>query len=173
MRNCCGCVKMQTGVMTIGSIGMIASIVALVCQFLFMAYQKVIMKNHDDQVGINLFTFVLIMGIVVCFFKLISDCLLIYGASKQTTREVAVWLAINLCTIIYVFIIMVFIYDLLANHDSIVEHRDILSFEAFLFIVNAFYIYMWYQVYIFSRQLDLDGRTSLEGILQEVNATRP
>lgn len=29
---------------------------------------------------------------------------------------------------------------------------------------------MWYQVYIFSRQLDLDGRTSLEGIIQDVSA---
>lgn len=35
--------------------------------------------------------------------------------------------------------------------------------------VAVCYIYMWYQVYIFSRQLDLDGRTSLEGILQNIN----
>lgn len=34
---------------------------------------------------------------------------------------------------------------------------------------TVFYIYIWYQVYLFSRQLDLDGRTSLEGILQITN----
>lgn len=62
-----------------------ASILALVCQFLFMAEQKHIMKNNVDQVGNNLFSFVLIMGIVVCFFKLISDGLLIYGATKVWT----------------------------------------------------------------------------------------
>lgn len=36
----------------------------------------------------------------------------------------------------------------------------------------VFYIYIWYQVYLFSRQLDLDGRTSLEGILQ-ITTTNP
>lgn len=43
----------------------------------------------------------------------------------------------------------------------------------FDFVFAVFYIYMWYQVYIFSRQLDLDGRTSLEGILQNVTTARP
>lgn len=33
-------------------------------------------------------------------------------------------------------------------------------------VIAVIYIYMWYQVYVFSRQLYLDGRTSLEGILQ-------
>lgn len=58
----------------------IASILALITQFACMASQKQIMKNHTDQVGNNLFSFILIMGIVVCFFKLISDCLVICGA---------------------------------------------------------------------------------------------
>lgn len=34
---------------------------------------------------------------------------------QQTTREVSLWLAINLCVIIYVFIIMVFIYWLFSQ----------------------------------------------------------
>lgn len=35
-----------------------------------------------------------------------------------------------------------------------------------VFIRAVLYIYLWYQVYLFSRQLYLDGRTSLEDILQ-------
>lgn len=56
------------------------AVVALVLQFTALAYQKDIMKNQNDQVGNNLFSFIAIMGIVVCFFKLLSDCLAVYGA---------------------------------------------------------------------------------------------
>lgn len=56
------------------------AVVALVLQFAALAYQKDIMKNQNDQVGNNLFSFIAIMGIVVCFFKLLSDCLAVYGA---------------------------------------------------------------------------------------------
>lgn len=58
----------------------ILTVCALLLQFTALAQQTQIMKNHDDQVGNNLFSFVIIMGIVVCFFKLLSDCMLIYGA---------------------------------------------------------------------------------------------
>lgn len=56
---------------------------------------------------------------------------------QQTTREVSVWLAINLCTIIYVFIITVFIYDMLVVHESYIEFSNVLILEGFLFITNG------------------------------------
>ncbi|XP_031631211.1 uncharacterized protein LOC116345718 [Contarinia nasturtii] len=170
MKTCCGCIDMRKGVVTIGTIGLIASMLMLASQFILMALQKKVMLDETDKIGNNLYSFVMIMGIVVCFFKLISDCLLIFGAIKQTTREVSVWLAINLCTIIYLFITLVFIYDLLAVHKSNMDHQEVVILIVFLLTSNVCYLYLWYQVYIFSRQLDLDGRTSLEGILQNVTA---
>lgn len=65
-----------------------------------------------------------------------SNCISV-SIFQQITREVSVWLAINLCTIIYVFIIMVFIYDLLVGHETTVQFYHTLILEAFLFIVNG------------------------------------
>lgn len=45
-----------------------------------LAEQKHILKNKDDTIGNNLFSFIFILGIVVCFFKFISDLLAVYGA---------------------------------------------------------------------------------------------
>lgn len=96
---------------------------------------------------------------------------------------------INLLTILYIFGTMVFIYMLLIGHESTVNKEDVHLLEVFLLFVNGklienwvffqliffkpiyfsfsvIYIYLWHQVYMFSRQLYLDGRTSLEGILQ-------
>lgn len=64
----------------------IMTVAALLLQFTALAQQTQIMKNHEDQVGNNLFSFVIIMGIVVCVFKLLSDCMLIYGA-KQVSHS--------------------------------------------------------------------------------------
>lgn len=56
------------------------TVAALLLQFGALGHQAQIMKDHEDQVSNNLFSFVIIMGIVVCVFKLLSDCMLIYGA---------------------------------------------------------------------------------------------
>lgn len=58
----------------------IAAFITLVIQFVALAEQKHIMKNDEDQIGNNLYSFIFILGIVVCFFKLIADFLVIYGA---------------------------------------------------------------------------------------------
>lgn len=63
------------------------TLAALLLQFTALTQQTQIMKNHDDRVGNNLFSFIAIMGIVVCIFKLLSDCLLVYGAKKVSHRE--------------------------------------------------------------------------------------
>lgn len=51
----------------------------MIIQFVFLAKQKDIMKSEDFS-GNNLFSFIFVMGIVVYFFKLIADMLVIYGA---------------------------------------------------------------------------------------------
>lgn len=86
---------------------------------------------------------------------------------------------------------MVFIYILFVKHETKFGKEDVLFIELVLGIINGTYwehlfgvcdswnslsivsicptvsyIYLWYQVYLFSRQLYLDGRTSLEGIIQ-------
>lgn len=58
----------------------VASMVALMIQFVVLAKQKEIMKSEEDLSGNNLFSFIFIIGIVVSFFKLIADILVIYGA---------------------------------------------------------------------------------------------
>lgn len=55
---------------------------SMIIQFVAIAERDVIMLNKDDPVSINMFSFIFSMGILVCFFKLTSDILVIYGAQQ-------------------------------------------------------------------------------------------
>lgn len=67
------------------------TVAALLLQCTALSQQSQIMKNHEDQVGNNLFSFVIIMGIVVCVFKLLSDFMLIYGAKHVSHSKKIKW----------------------------------------------------------------------------------
>lgn len=45
----------------------------------------------DNPVTINMFSFIFSMGILVSFFKLMSDILVIYGAKKVSGSLRAIW----------------------------------------------------------------------------------
>lgn len=57
------------------------SFVTLCILFDALAEQGHILKNPKDENGKNLFSLVFVLGIIICFFKLLSDLLLIYGAT--------------------------------------------------------------------------------------------
>lgn len=56
---------------------------------------------------------------------------------QESTREVSVWLAINLCTIIYVLLIIVFVYDLLVGHETYMEFANVCILELILFSIDG------------------------------------
>lgn len=56
---------------------------------------------------------------------------------QQTTKEVSVWLIINLCAILYIFANMVFLYVLLVGHDTFIDKNTVLWIEATIFMWNG------------------------------------
>lgn len=64
-------------------------------------------------------------------------CLYAFLPVQQTTKEISVWLTVNLCTILYICITMVFMYTLLVAHESIFDHDTVLFFESLLLAVNG------------------------------------
>lgn len=175
----------------------LVSLCSIVIQFAAIADRNMIIKDTKDPVTINLFSFIFAMGILVSFFKLMSDILVIYGAKKvsasrvacnmatiwslakkkkktkqfiencnckhhsyrnewirriicrfdrvvvyflipqQTTNEVSVWLIINLCSVLYSFVSMVFIYILFVEHDTTLDRKDVFVIELVLGIING------------------------------------
>lgn len=151
------------------------SFVTLCLLFDALAEQGNILKNPKDENGKNLFSLVFVLGIIICFFKLLSDLLLIYGATivsctifgfffgfcmglcsrsictskvhrsmkltrtrlQQTTKEVSVWLIINLCAILYIFANMVFLYVLLVGHETLIHKNTVLWIEVTIFMWNG------------------------------------
>lgn len=64
-------------------------------------------------------------------------CLFPDSVLQESQREVSVWLAINLCTIIYVFLIVVFVYDLLVDHETYMAFSNVCILELVLFIADG------------------------------------
>lgn len=58
------------------------SLLSMSIQFVAIAERNEIMLNKEDPVSTNLFSFIFSMGILVSFFKLTSDLLVIYGAKN-------------------------------------------------------------------------------------------
>lgn len=56
---------------------------------------------------------------------------------QQTTNEVSVWLIINLCSVLYSFVSMVFIYILFVEHDTTLDRKDVFFIELALGILNG------------------------------------
>lgn len=67
----------------------LVSLCSIVIQFAAIADRNMIIKDTKDPVTINLFSFIFAMGILVSFFKLMSDILVIYGAKKVSASRVA------------------------------------------------------------------------------------
>lgn len=64
-------------------------------------------------------------------------CFVYFQWIQQTTREVSVWLSINLCVIIYVFMIIVFLIDLLVLHETNIQQTYVFVLEGSLVIING------------------------------------
>lgn len=60
----------------------LVSMCSIVIQFAAIGDRDMIIKDTKDPVTINMFSFIFAMGILVSFFKLMSDILVIYGAKK-------------------------------------------------------------------------------------------
>lgn len=67
--------------------------------------------------------------------------LFIFSFRQQTTNEVSVWLIINLCSVLYSFVSMVFIYILFMEHDTTLDRKDVLLIESVLCIINGWYFW--------------------------------
>lgn len=66
------------------------SLLSMIIQFVAIAERDKIMLNKNDPSSTNLFSFIFSMGILVSFFKLTSDILVIYGA-KKVSDPYSVW----------------------------------------------------------------------------------
>lgn len=66
-------------------------------------------------------------------------CLFIFLFPQQTTNEVSVWLIINLCSVLYSFVSMVFIYVLFVLHDTTLDRKDVFLIELVVGIINCEY----------------------------------
>lgn len=60
----------------------LVSLFSMIIQFVAIAERDEIMLNKEDDASTNMFSFIFSMGILVSFFKLTSDLLVMYGAKK-------------------------------------------------------------------------------------------
>lgn len=126
-----------------------------------------ILLEDEHSAGHYLFSFIFVVGIAVNFFNFNADILLIVGTQnvslkhnnkncyfvshfffllfsiyyilykQRTTREVSVWLTINLCNIIYTFISIVFLHILLIEHETTLQSSTAYTIEGSIFVING------------------------------------
>lgn len=70
---------------------------------------------------------------------------------QQTTNEISVWLVINLCSVLYWFLSMAFIYILFMGHDTTYDATDVLLIELVIGLING--AYQWSD---FNRRIIVD-----------------